>query len=429
MNVLSFDINKHVLELLNAYLKFQVSYDFPTRDKFRIVFNNENVSFLMESPSTAPSVATPPAIPITSYKSRAFKKFSSPRDFSIVQTKYRKKALFPCVEEKLNTFHTSSTFGDSRYFLRVLSNPEETQNSEFIFDIAYGHVSGSGSIYYEDQYTPVYPSKIIYKNYLMEYFHSSNGKIPFKNGKNGDYFYAINFNRNLFPEMIDPGNLQISLAPISSSSNQLYNTGSNFYPNVSSSIFYTLIDDSEDIADVNTLRKELKEYYYLVSGSLNDGIYGHKTDDAWGIFFPKKGIILLDGVVLDQSCSFNTVTASIDGDNIRKFFVSISGSCNQTLTRIVTGSWFSRISEEVKTQTYFCRLREYEFNYSNNYTYTSGSNRKFRHQNFVDSPMSYITSVGLYNDRYELVAIGKFPRPLLKKSNEEQIIQVRLRLN
>lgn len=427
MNVLSFQINKYLLELIQSYVKFQKDNNFPTKDNYRIVINNDVVTFLMQQPPVVPT--TPPPIPLTSIKSRVFKKFRSPRDYSIVQQKYRKYGLFKFRGERLNTFHTSSTFGDSRYFLRVLASPENEQNCETVCDITYGHISGSGSFYYADQFTPVYPSKIIFKNYLMEYFHKTEGKIPFKNGINGDYFYAVNFNRNLFPEMVDPGNIQITLAPISSSANQLFNTGSNFYPHPSSSQIYTLIDDSEDKSDINTLRKELKEYYYLVSGSLNDGKYGEDTDNAWGIFFPRKGIIILDGAVLDQSCSLNTVTASMDGDNIRKFFFAISASCNTTTNRQVTGSWFARASEEVKTQTYFCRLREYEFNYSNNYTYLSGSRGEFRHKQFIDTPMTYITSVGLYNDDRELIAVAKLPKPLLKKSNEEHVIQVRLRLN
>ena len=426
MNVLSFQINKYLLEMIRSYVQFQKDKSFPTNDKYRVVINNEVLTFLLETPQSTPSS---PPVPLTTLKSRAFKKFKSPRDFSIVQNKYRKYGLFKNNEEKINTFHTSSTFGDSRYFLRMLSSSENEQNCEFIGDITFGHISGSGSLYYADEFTTVHPSKIIYKNYLMEYFHSIDGKIPFKNGKNGDYFYAINFNRNLFPEMIDPGNIQITIAPISSSANQLYNTGSNFYSHPSSSQIYTLIDDSEDFADVRTLRTELKDYYYLVSGSLSTGKYGEDTDDAWGIFFPRKGIIILDGVVLDQSCSLNTVTASIDGDNIRKFFFSISASCNTTINREITGSWFARASEEVKIQTYFCRLREYEFNYSNNYTYLSGSFGEFRHKEFIDSPISYVTSVGLYNDDKELIAIGKLSKPLLKKPNEEHIIQVKLRLN
>jgi hypothetical protein len=47
----------------------------------------------------------------------------------------------------------------------------------------------------------------------------------------------------------------------------------------------------------------------------------------------------------------------------------------------------------------------------------------------VDFPITYISSIGLYNDDRELIAVGKLPRAIIKKPNEEHVIQVRLRLN
>ena len=425
MKKLSFEINKRVLELLRSYIDFQFQNSFPSRDEYKVFINNESVSFVMDSTQPTETVVTS----LMEIPSSAYKKFVSPMDFSKVLTKYKSYGLFKCKDEMLNTFHTASNNPYSHYYSRVISSPEGNVDSKFVFDITYGHVSGSGSKYNIDNFTTIYPSKIIYKNYLMEYFSKIDGKIPFKNNKNGDYFYAINFNTELYPEMVDPGNIQIHLAPITSHPNQMYNTGSNFYPNTSSNVMYSLVDDSGDEKGLKTLTDDIKEYYYLVSGSINDGIYGDSNADAWGIIFPRKGIIILDGVVLDQSCSLNTVTASIDGDNIRKFFMSISGSCNTTDTRSITGSWYARASEEVVTQTYFCRINQDEFNYSNNYTYLSGSNGNLKYPYFIDNPISYITSVGLYNSNYELIAVGKLPKPILKKSNEEHIIQVRLRLN
>ena len=108
MKVLSFEINKQVLEMLRGYIDFQIANGFPSKDRYRAIVNNEVVTFLMQRPQSAPA---PPPVPLTSLKSRSFKKFKSPRDFSIVQKKYRKKGLLPCGGEKLNTFHTSSTFG------------------------------------------------------------------------------------------------------------------------------------------------------------------------------------------------------------------------------------------------------------------------------------------------------------------------------
>lgn len=429
MKQLSLNINKKLFSLLRSYIEFQVANQYPNANEIRVVVNNNTVSFERKQVVFRPGGDTSiPSIINFDGVTLIFKSVDQ-EQVSREFTYNRSKGMFDCSGEKLNTFHTSSDQTWSNFYLRVLNKPDTEPNPSYQFDITYGHISGSGSKNVIDKWTTQYPAKIIYKNYLMEYFDKIDGKIPFKNGKNGDYFYAVNFNTKLFPEMIDPGNIQITLAPISSSANQLYNTGSNFYPDKSSSVMYTLIDDSDDTTDLKTLNKELKEYYYLVSGSINDGKYGEDTDDAWGIVFPKKGIIIFDGVVLDQSCSLNTVTASMNGDNISKFFTSISASCNTTLNRNVTGSWYARTSEEIKTQTYFCKANINEFNYSNNYTYFRGDKNILRFDNFVDNPRSYVTSIGLYDDEFNLIALGKLPKPILKDSNKELLFQVKLRLN
>jgi hypothetical protein len=429
MKKLSLNINRKLLTLLRSYVQFQKDNGYPNSSQIRVLINNNTVNYDIFKLTYQP-VGDPTIPSVFNYDgdSQVYKTigdYTVSRDF----TYYRSRGLFECAGEKLNTFHTSSDTTFSNFYLRVLDKPENENESSYQFDITYGHVSGSGSKTVIDKWTTQYPAKIIYKNYLMEYFDKIGGKIPFKNGKNGDYFYAVNFNTKLFPEMIDPGNIQITLSPISSSDNQLFNTGSNFYPDNSSSVMYTLIDDSGDQTDIKTLNRDLREYYYLVSGSLTDGIHGENTDDAWGIVFPKKGIIIFDGVVLDQSCSLNTVTASINGDNIPKFFASISASCNTTLNRSVTGSWYARSSEEIRTQTYFCKANISEFNHSNNYTYISGSYNELKHSHFIDNPRVYISAIGLYDEQFNLIAVGKLPKPILKDSNKELIFQVRLRLN
>lgn len=429
MKKLSLNINRQLLSLLRSYIEFQKAGGYPDASQIRVLVNNNIVSFDLYQMVLQPNGDT--SIPQVFNYDGISQVYKDINEYTVSReyTYYRSRGLFDCAGEKLNTFHTSSDATWSNFYLRVLNRPDGESNSNYQFDITYGHISGSGSKNVIDKWTTQYPAKIVYKNYLMEYFDKTDGKIPFKNGKNGDYFYAVNFNTKLFPEMIDPGNIQITLAPISSSANQLLNTGSNFYPNNSSSVMYTLIDDSGDEKDLKTLNREIKEYYYLVSGSINDGIHGNSSDDAWGIIFPKKGIIIFDGVVLDQSCSLNTVTASISGDNIQKFFTSISASCNTTLNRITTGSWYARTSEEVKTQTYFCKMGVLEFNYSNNYTYFTGSYNELKHSNFIDNPRVYISSIGLYDEQFNLIAVGKLPKPLLKDSNKELLFQVRLRLN
>ena len=81
------------------------------------------------------------------------------------------------------------------------------------------------------------------------------------------------------------------------------------------------------------------------------------------------------------------------------------------------------------TETYFCRALPSEMNFSSNPTYISGSNKELKYLTMRDEPQTYITSIGLYNRKKELLAIGKLEKPLLKKYNTECNFHVRIRLN
>lgn len=423
MKITSLQLNKYILEWMAAYVRFLMDEEYPKFDDIQ-VFNDTLPS------SRSPQIRFVNNGPPTQDNSLVFKV----TDTSLPIKEWRTTGLFSCNNsERINTFVSGTVSSDhQKYFMSIYNKPTTHPNSYHEFDLAYAHISGSGSSYEVTVLTEpseLLPAKTMFRKYMLDCFDSVDGKFPFKNNKNGDYFYAIHFNRNSFKDRLDIGNFQLTLAPISSSSNQLINTGSNFYPNPSSSVIYTLIDDSIDGKEYVTYTEELKDYYYLVSGSLNDGIYGESENDAWGIVFPRKGLILLDGVVLDQSCSFNTVTASIDGDNIKKLFYSISGSTTQNVVRTETGSWWGRGSSEYMTETYFCRALPSEMNFSNNPTYVSGSNKELKYLTMRDEPQTYITSIGLYNRHKELLAIGKLEKPLLKKYNTECNFHVRIRLN
>ena len=85
------------------------------------------------------------------------------------------------------------------------------------------------------------------------------------------------------------------------------------------------------------------------------------------------------------------------------------------------------ISEEDVTSThYFVRVRNQEFNYSNNPTFTSGSNGTFRFSTMKDDPRVYITTVGLYDDSNQLLAVAKLSKPQLKSFAKELLVKVKL---
>lgn len=348
-----------------------------------------------------------------------FKKISKVSDYDLPTLRYKTKGLFRCTGEKLSTFYTGSlTDKQKKYYLSIFNEQENTTDSYHQFDVTYCHISGSGSSHIEGE-VDLYPAKTMYRKYMLECLGYSGGKFPFKNGINGDYFYAIQLNRDAYKEKLDVGNFEISLCELSSSGNVTH---------PSSSLLFTLIDESKDSKQEIVTNEGIQEYYYITSGSIRDGVYNEPNDNAWGVVFPKMGLIILDGVVLDQSCSFNTVTGSTDGQNARRLFLSVSGAAVPTSYR-TSGSFFARSFETFLTETYFCRADFNEFNNSTNYTYTSGSSNFLKYDYFKNRPHSYITTIGLYNRKKELLAIGKLRNPMLKHSGKVCIFEVVVRLN
>ena len=51
---------------------------------------------------------------------------------------------------------------------------------------------------------------------------------------------------------------------------------------------------------------------------------------------------------------------------------------------------------------------------------------RLRFDEFANDPRSYITSIGLYNDNNELVAVAKLSVPVLKSFDTETLIKVKL---
>ena len=81
---------------------------------------------------------------------------------------------------------------------------------------------------------------------------------------------------------------------------------------------------------------------------------------------------------------------------------------------------------ELQSTVYFCRAHHREFNYSSNPTYVSGSEIRLKEGDMNTDPASYITTVGLYSDANELLAVAKLSEPLKKTPDNELTFRVRL---
>jgi hypothetical protein len=91
------------------------------------------------------------------------------------------------------------------------------------------------------------------------------------------------------------------------------------------------------------------------------------------------------------------------------------------------GQNFTLNSDETLSSDFvFVRAKNNEFNYSENPSFISGSTGVVIYPEFVDNPQTYITTVGLYNDNSELLAVAKLSRPLPKDFTKELLVRVKL---
>jgi len=80
---------------------------------------------------------------------------------------------------------------------------------------------------------------------------------------------------------------------------------------------------------------------------------------------------------------------------------------------------------ELNSSVYFCRAGHNDFNYSNNPTYLTASQIRVKNST-TDTPVSYITTIGLYSADNELLAVAKLSEPLQKDPSTELTLRVRL---
>lgn len=80
---------------------------------------------------------------------------------------------------------------------------------------------------------------------------------------------------------------------------------------------------------------------------------------------------------------------------------------------------------ELNSTIHFCRAHHNEFNYSANPTYLTDSQLVVKDK-AEDTPVSYITTIGLYAPDNELLAVAKLSEPIRKDPTTELTFRVRL---
>lgn len=359
---------------------------------------------------------------------KIFSRFDS-GDIVPNQTEVITRALWSGNVGNLITFYTSSTQTSTqkRYYYEVFNSASGDCGSEAQFSIAYGHKQGSGSADEGGQINDT-PSRAIYGQWKQLCLDPDEQRFTI-GGSTTDSIYVLTVNRARMREFVDEGNLEINLQRLSGSQWLTGGGSQNAWTGSNVRVFPTqavtrLIDDSRVNSATITSAGEV---YNIVSGTLEDGIYNSSSPVKYGLFYRRLGAIVLDGGKLDANCSFLTVTGSeVPGDNAYKMFLAMSASARYTDTSGDRLGFQGRSGEKVKSTHYFVRVKNQEYNFSNNPTFVTGSEGDLADPTFIGNPQTYITSVGLYNDNKELLAVGKLSRPLLKNFSREALIKMKL---
>lgn len=341
--------------------------------------------------------------------------------------------LFSNNQASLSTAFTGSlqTSSSKAYYYDIYDSSGSSAEAQFA--IAWGHRLGSGSAT-SGQAGSVNdsPARAIYSQYRSLLLNPGDTTFTFANSVSSDAIYAINFNRSKLKDRLDPGNWQLTLAELSGSTiANSSHTGSNVKVSGTGTVV-TLIDDS-GLGNTPTLTTSGR-VFNVVSGSIANGVYTVTGKPLYyGLAYPDMGIIILNaGPSPDSSFSgistnalgFNVVTGSnVNGDNAWKLYTSISGAFS---INSAANAFYARNEETISSTHYFVRVINGNYNYSNNPTFVTGSSGLIAQPTFWKDPKTYITTIGLYNDRQELLAVAKLSKPIQKSYSKEALIKVKL---
>jgi len=317
-------------------------------------------------------------------------------------------------QTRLTSYFTSSTPITNNAYLPVYSqNPNTITSALPQFSIAYGQINGSGSAPLNASIAGLSPTRITYGQFRTLINGDENTNINFGTGNtNSPDFYVINISRANYKEKLFTGTFSLALS------------GSG------------LINLTDNSATTNTITYcDAGRIFDIVSGSngtpttsippSSSAAAGYTNSGSYGKFLPDVGLILLNPRALALSSSFGGIQLSIPNANNSTNLGTVNSALFNAMS-LASATGFSLNSEETITSDYiFIRIKNNDFNYTTNPSMISGSG-DFYYPSMVNNPQTFITTVGMYNDNNELLAVAKLSTPLVKDFTKEALIRVKL---
>lgn len=324
----------------------------------------------------------------------------------------------------LSSFFTSSAqasaSANGQYYFDVYqTNPVNVSTlpvPEIQFAIAYGNRTGGGAPTLTQDDNATLSTQAMYSQYRNLLLDPNDTQFTFAGGYNSDHIYVINVSRSRLKEKLDPGNWLLTLS------------GSN-------GVRY-FIDDSGQTLDPSV--GKAGNVFNVVSGNLT-GPSGSTIAESqsvnwggYGLFYPSLGIMVLNPNAISASVGFNATT-NFYSASTAPFAASTGSSAQHQFNHAglyqairLGGDFQARSAETISSTNYFVRVRNKDFNYSNNPTFFDETNGNLVLNSFIKDPRVYLTTIGMYNDQNELLAVAKMSRPTLKSFDRELLVRVRL---
>ena len=313
----------------------------------------------------------------------------------------------------LSTFYTASANLTGSYFIDVYNAVYTSNTASVQFSIAYGRSDGSGSAPLNSLVPENTPTRITFGQYRNLVYGDAESAVNFGSGNTDSAdLIAIQVDRNRYKESLFPGTFNLTLSG-------------------SGTTIVKLTDDSNVVSTINYV--DGGRVFNIISGSngttttappLSGGVTGSTAQGNYGLFLPDIGLILLNPLALTASTAVGGLALSL---STAATIAASSQNHDNIYTMIKKGASFSLNSQETISSDYvFVRVRNQEYNYTTNPSFISGSSGTFIYSNFINSPQTFPTTVGLYNDNNELLAVAKMSKPLTKDFTKEALIRVKL---
>ncbi len=317
----------------------------------------------------------------------------------------------------LTSFFTASANTTGSYYVDAYNGVFNNISSSVQFSIAYGHYAGSGSAPLNVIVPGYSPTRITFGQFRNIIYGDAESAVNFNSGNTSSIdLIAIQVDRNRYKESLFPGTFNLKLS---------YKT--NTVP-------IQLTDNSNDITTVTYL--DCGRAYDIISGSNGTAINsplltgasakGYTASGSYGLFLPDVGLILLNPKALYQTAAAGGIGLAFLTGSANINVQASSFNNNAIFEAISSGSYFQLNSQETISSDYvFVRVKNADYNYTTNPSFISGSGTLI-YSNFINSPQTFPTSVGLYNDNNELLAVAKMSKALTKDFTKEALIRVKL---